>query len=149
MPEGAVRSVGAVTGSRGSGLPSPVCGALLDGMAARASFRRRLTWALVVGGVAVACGTSSDLSVPEPGSGGGINAGGTRAVGGKARLGGFGPVSIGGAFGACRSGASCSPRTQCSAPGYDCECSSSGTYRCITRDVWGGTDSGGVANGGT
>ena len=65
-------------------------------MVARRSFRQRLPWSLAVGGIAVACGTSSDLDVTRTGSGGsGLAPAG--AVGGKASLvGGFGPALTGG-----------------------------------------------------
>jgi len=94
------------------------------------SFRRRLAWPLVLGGVATGCGTSSDLDVTVAGAGGGAGMtqgrGGTVGApdGGKAHLGGSTTFDVSGG----------QPSTGGTATGG--------------APSTGGTSSGGVASGG-
>jgi hypothetical protein len=85
------------TGERVAGHP-PEC--LAFGMASRRSFRRRLAWSLVVGGVAAACGSSSDLGglAASSSSGGGFGQVKTGGVGGT-DTGGMTSAGVAGAGG--------------------------------------------------
>jgi hypothetical protein len=155
-------------------LPRALRSGWLDGMAARGSFRRRFAWTLVLGGVAVACGTSSDLDVARADSGGaaaatqghggssgmpatgGTAEAGTSGIGGAATwTGGARPVATGGVCGglaSCVVGEPCcSPNSYCVRGNTTCQCINGAWGLCAFNTTTGGAPpiaTGGRATGG-